>query len=150
MIWAQMLDKWSRLSENWSRHSLYRSISQPRNSDIGWYTKLFSHIRVHKIICDSTPNIKTIWQIFIPFDKPELSCKIYFFIYWDWSSYWVVPCWITLSDYFYPYFWILFKYFIKVFHSTISTSEPGTVLWRYRWSDFRQLHWYQLHDLLMF
>ena len=41
-----MLDKWSRLSENWSRHSLYRSISNPQNSDIGcWFTnQIISHI----------------------------------------------------------------------------------------------------------
>ena len=82
------------------------------------YRKLFFHViptqmNIHIIPFSKYQN--NVLQIFILFDNPELSCKIYFFIYWDWSSYWVVPCWITLSDYFYPYFWILFKYFIKVF-----------------------------------
>ena len=100
------------------------------------HTKLFLDIRVHKMIwtCDSIPfhNLYQISKLcMFRFDNPKPSCKLYFFIYWDWSSYcWAVPCWITLSDDFYPYFRGLFKYFIKVFHSPSSTTEPGTVLWR--------------------
>ena len=45
---------------------------------------------------------------------------------WDWSSNRIVPCWITLSDNFYPCFGILFKYLVKVFHSTNPKGDTRT------------------------